>query len=274
MVEQKQKLHIDLGCIPTIPDLWERVEKYVERNKKRPVRTWGSGEIQSLAKITKMQLIHWTQTGVIIPYKDAKGRGARRRYDCQNLIEALICRELNRLRMETHIMKEILTWLRHTVFTFHFDYTYYLTPEPVRSQAIENYLNENPSFKDKIASFDSTMAALLQGDIIEKLGLGETKYVENLRHHTLWEYIRYYPSAGERFYIFLRKRIDEESGDLETDFSVFESEDLFDSTKDAPSAILIVLQELIFELKEELNFPPFDSYSSKSIKQDLDKWHD
>lgn len=70
--------------------------------------TYSSSEIQRIAKITKMQAIHWTQTGVITPLQDAQGRGSRRVYSWGNLIEMMICRELNRYNVERSLMKDII----------------------------------------------------------------------------------------------------------------------------------------------------------------------
>lgn len=70
--------------------------------------TYSSSEIQRIAKITKMQAIHWTQTGVITPLQDAQGRGSRRVYSWENLIEMMICRELNRYNVERSLMKDII----------------------------------------------------------------------------------------------------------------------------------------------------------------------
>jgi hypothetical protein len=71
-------------------------------------KTYSSSEIQRIAKITKMQAIHWTQTGVITPLQDAQGRGSRRVYSWGNLIEMMICRELNRYKVERGIMANII----------------------------------------------------------------------------------------------------------------------------------------------------------------------
>ena len=71
-------------------------------------KTYSSSEIQRIAKITKIQAIHWTQTGVINPLQDAQGRGSRRVYSWGNLIEMMICRELNRYNVERVLMKDII----------------------------------------------------------------------------------------------------------------------------------------------------------------------
>lgn len=69
--------------------------------------TYSSSEIQRIAKITKMQAIHWTQTGIIVPLQDAQGRGSRRVYSWENLIEMMICRELNKYGVEKWVMEQI-----------------------------------------------------------------------------------------------------------------------------------------------------------------------
>jgi hypothetical protein len=74
-------------------------------------KTYSSSEIQRIAKITKMQAIHWTQTGIITPLEDAEGRGSKRVYSWGNLIEMMICRELNRYKIERPVMKSAIRLL-------------------------------------------------------------------------------------------------------------------------------------------------------------------
>jgi len=88
--------------------------------------TYGSGEIQRIAKISRIQAVHWTEQGAVIPAQDARGRGKRRVYDWQNLIEFMICRELNRFTIETHIMTAVLIFLRKA---FELDYRVYIPRE-------------------------------------------------------------------------------------------------------------------------------------------------
>jgi DNA-binding transcriptional MerR regulator len=76
------------------------------------MKTYGSTDIQKIVGITKMQVVHWTQTGAVIPFKDARGRGGRRRYSEQNKIEFGICRELNGFGIPPHIMATFLDFLR------------------------------------------------------------------------------------------------------------------------------------------------------------------
>lgn len=76
------------------------------------MKIYTSKEIQALAKIGKMQVLHWVQTGAVVPFEDARGRGGRRKFSQQNLIEFMICRELNRFSIETRVMKSVLDHLR------------------------------------------------------------------------------------------------------------------------------------------------------------------
>lgn len=70
-----------------------------------------SKDIQRIAKISKDKLVHWTRIGIIRPLQDAEGRGARRVYSYRNLIEAMICRELNELHVETQTIRGIIIYM-------------------------------------------------------------------------------------------------------------------------------------------------------------------
>ena len=76
------------------------------------MKTFGSKEVQAIARIDKMQVLHWVQTGAVVPFEDARGRGGRRRFSQQNLVEFVICRELNGFSIETRVMKAVLDYLR------------------------------------------------------------------------------------------------------------------------------------------------------------------
>jgi len=76
------------------------------------VGTYRSKEIQRLIKVSNKQLTHWSSKGAISPLEDAEGRGKRRLYSWQNLIEAMICRELSRYVVEVDFMKHMLEHIR------------------------------------------------------------------------------------------------------------------------------------------------------------------
>jgi len=102
------------------PNAREMVANAEEKQNQRPFKTYQSKDIQTITKVSKMQLIHWTQQDVILPSVDVRGRGKTRTYDYQNLIEALICRELARLSIGIRLSKELLKWLRKTKWFFYF----------------------------------------------------------------------------------------------------------------------------------------------------------
>ena len=71
-----------------------------------------SKDIQIKAGVTRMQLIRWVEVGAIEPFKDVRQRGKSRIFSYQNLVEAMICKELNRFRVETYTMKRVLNMMR------------------------------------------------------------------------------------------------------------------------------------------------------------------
>lgn len=70
-----------------------------------------SKDIQRIAKVSKDKLVHWTRIGIIEPIQNAEGRGARRVYSYRNLIEAMICRELNQFHVETQTLRVVIGYL-------------------------------------------------------------------------------------------------------------------------------------------------------------------
>jgi len=113
-------------------------------------KTYSSSEIQRIAKITKMQAIHWTQTEIITPFEDARGRGSRRVYSWENLIEMMVCRELNRYNIERFLMKTGIN-----VFN-----------KPFRNcSSYWEYLKENPKTDIFYLVISLAVNKLFQGDI-------------------------------------------------------------------------------------------------------------
>jgi DNA-binding transcriptional MerR regulator len=76
------------------------------------MKTYSSKEIQELAGVSKIQLIHWIDIGAIVPWKEDRRRGGKRLFNQQNLIEVLICRELNNFRLPGYLFKVVLDDLR------------------------------------------------------------------------------------------------------------------------------------------------------------------
>ena len=101
-----------------------------------PVYT--SKDLQQRSGATHMQISRWTELGIILPEEDAKGRGRVRRFNQQNLIEAMICKQLTEyFRLDTSIMLEIVSWLRDNAFfppgradrQTYYEYTMAIAPE-------------------------------------------------------------------------------------------------------------------------------------------------
>ena len=72
-----------------------------------------SSEIQRLANISRIQLVHWVECGAIIPLEDIRGRGKCRIFNKQNLIEAIICRELKAYTIEVNILFTNFLFIGH-----------------------------------------------------------------------------------------------------------------------------------------------------------------
>lgn len=75
-------------------------------------KTYGNVEIQHITGLSKIQIIHWTQIRAVKPLIDVKGRGQRRVYSFQNLIEFMICREMARYKIESSFIIKALDYLR------------------------------------------------------------------------------------------------------------------------------------------------------------------
>ncbi len=123
------------------------------------MRTYGSGEIQKIAGITKIQAVQWAQQGAVKPMQDIRGRGGRRVYSQQNLIEFMICRELNRFTIETRLMVLILEFLRRFPENTRIEIPTNMPPE--MSFTSEDYYRGKPCFWDKFMK-DPKQRAYLQ----------------------------------------------------------------------------------------------------------------
>lgn len=85
---------------------------------QKVTKKYHSKTIQEKARISAIQISHWTKTGVIIPAIVAKGTGKMHVYDHQNLIEAMLCRELSEYSINYGVMREVLDFLREKIWLF------------------------------------------------------------------------------------------------------------------------------------------------------------
>lgn len=80
------------------------------------MKVYTSKEIQERAKVTARQLIHWCEVGVIAPHIDDRRRGGARKFSQRNLLQVLICRELNKHRLPTLLFRSVMFFLELTRF--------------------------------------------------------------------------------------------------------------------------------------------------------------
>lgn len=138
------------------------------------MRTCSISEIQKILHVTKMQVMHWTQTGAVRPFKNDRGRGKRRLYDEQNLAELAICRELNRLLVPPTVMKDLLGMLR----------------EPrclVKQKEDETVIFLG--FNDGRPEFDGQMGLL-------------RKCPSNCERMSYWQFLKLMPETGFTYFVF------------------------------------------------------------------------
>jgi hypothetical protein len=276
------------------PNVREMVANAEEKQNRRPFKTYQSKDIQTITKISKMQLIHWTQQDVILPSVDVRGRGKTRTYDYQNLIEALICRELARLSIGIRLSKELLKWLRKTKWFFYFsldDEGFDLDPvineledkvtkwrekaPGIPGQKILSIFDNDPDDEvqkgflypapNKIV--DNSVSKEINKIIKETKGPEKTKLRKWLdeipesnepikrketdvpaiitRTHTIWEYLRLYPTSIFDFYLILS--IDKHD---HIAVSLYDAKDISENFTIKKTSMIINLKELILEAGE------------------------
>ena len=80
-------------------------------------KTYHSKEIQQICKISMSQLNHWVMIGAVIPFKNIRGRGKARLFNEQNILEAIVCRELNQFSIEGWFIVKALNDIRKNGFS-------------------------------------------------------------------------------------------------------------------------------------------------------------
>ncbi len=261
-------------------DLFKVVVDAEKKENQRPFKTYQSKDIQAYARVSKMQIINWSQQGAILPVADARGRGKIRKYDYRNLIEAMICRELNMLSIGIHYSKEVLSWLRQTKWIFDFSC-------PVEHIEALSHIKELTAFLEVFSAWEKKAPGVHGQKILSILkdGIGDSdpdrireiidkseepqrvklnawvkeraKMIEKLeslkfdkaasgvlrvkRVHTIWEYLRLYPSLFE-FYLIIS--MDRDNNAMHAFIYDIESSDAIFSNK---TSVIISLAKLISE---------------------------
>lgn len=212
--------------------------------KKDPnvaLKIHSSKEMQVHARVSKTQLIHWTERGVILPLKDAKGRGGRRVYSHKNLIEAIICRELNKLSVETRLMKDILHWLNTKRWVFIFEQTYSMELDPEKT--IRELVEADPRLSTETkANYKQELFKILH----------DTENMSFKRTHTVWEFLELYHINVANFFLAIRPEYgdapkDETGNAFPLRYDLYGLVDLLEITEFSQSLFTISFRELMKE---------------------------
>ena len=75
------------------------------------MKAYSSTEIQRILGILGATVYYYVQACGVEPYVESKGRGGRRKFNSQNLIEFAICKTLQEFSIESHTIKRIIDWL-------------------------------------------------------------------------------------------------------------------------------------------------------------------
>jgi DNA-binding transcriptional MerR regulator len=144
-----------------------------------------------LANVSKAQLVLWTKRGSILPVKDPKLRGGHRTYSHRNLIEAMICRELNAYSVETGLIKEILDWLRRKAWMFRILTTI---------ESDRGYVRE---MDEKEVEVHRSVVQMITNREIPRI---------IRRRHTALEFLSFYPVMGFDLFMSIPTHIGRPSG--------------------------------------------------------------
>ncbi len=159
--------------ITGFPESKEDLKYYLPDIKaidQRVTKKYHSKAIQKKARVSAIQISHWTKTGVIIPAIAVKGTGKMHVYDHQNLIEAMICRELSQYSINYGVMREVLDFLREKKWLFD------IHLESIKLSRILKGTNKlNPK---------------------ERQQLMNEKGITSEKRLTIWEFFKLYPQTG------------------------------------------------------------------------------
>jgi|GEM_PF-2513495 len=209
------------GILPNIRDI-ELYTNAIELSAHKEIKTYYSKAIQKMAGISEIQIKHWTQTGVIIPFKDVRGTGRMRVYDHQNLIEAMICRELNQYSINYGMMKSVLDFLRNKKWRFEFAFT------------VEQGTH--------IDSTESVVSGSISFSPIDPFPF--------VRSHTIWEYLKFYPQNRDLLLVLWKgspQIMMQDSLTGEYQFYIVTGLPLHEITSQCRSAIIINFSRLVSE---------------------------
>lgn len=156
-------------------------------SKGKIIKVYHSGDLQQKAGVSENQIKRWTMTGIINPYKPVKGTGRMHVYDHQNLIEAMICRDLSQYSMTSYVMGGVLEFLRSTKWTFNIKFSLDL------SRFVESFL-EIKKWENKVPN-ETTKKILENQEVIADKIRTEHKFTDLEMKDNIWEYLKLYPQT-------------------------------------------------------------------------------
>jgi len=182
-------IRITYHLLPSDIDLFKNNPK-PSADKTMNRKLYHSKMIQQKARISSSQIIHWTRTGVIIPFQTVRGTGRMHVYDHQNLLEAMICRELSQYSINHRIMSEVLDYLKNKKWVFDI----YFSIGDV--QDISSH--DDDMFVQYITEFQ-----IPDHKIVDKpfkyrdlWDVRKRDFEPERRRHTIWDFFKYYPQKG------------------------------------------------------------------------------
>lgn len=209
---------------------FDQFMQFCQDNNSLDESVYSSKEVQKKADISKIQLIHWSQSGVIIPADDARGRGNRRKYSFQNLVEASICKELNSFRVESNSIKALLENLR-AEYVFKIIFNMFMAP--IGFKFIEGKANEilrtdseKPYCRDEV--FEFTFKS------------------------TIWKVLQYLKVFEDKPILFLVFHLTKQSDDVDypAAFSILQDDNFNDYFVNLKTALVINISSFYFANRE------------------------
>lgn len=161
-------IKVNIKCSAEIEDNIKYFLPDINIMDQRPIKKYHSKAIQKKARVSAIQISHWTKTGVIVPATAVKGTGKMHVFDHQNLIEAMICRELSQYSINIGVMREVLDFLRVKKWLFDIG----LAMDHPKTETISD--------------------GVVTGTLKSTLKSAE-------KHLTIWEFFRLYPQTGMIF---------------------------------------------------------------------------
>lgn len=76
------------------------------------MKTFTSTQVQEKLQLSKTQVYHYVEKGGVIPFIESRGRGGRRKFSLQNIIEFSICKTMQQhMACEIRVVNKVISWL-------------------------------------------------------------------------------------------------------------------------------------------------------------------